>query len=255
MKAHRLLVHQVRLHQLSFWRNPESAFFSFAMPLGVLLIFGATTSNEPIPGRRDVDTMTLFVPGILAFAVVVIAYGNLAATIALERADGVLKRLRATPLDPSVYLGGQLVSTLATALLISLATIALGGAAFGALPRAAAIPQLIVILALGIACFAALGLAISAAIRTADSAGAITNGTYLPLAMVSGMFSAALRLPPAVDTIVSAFPLKALADGLRAAYDPAAHGFPVQNAVVLAVWAVAGVALARRFFRWDPWSG
>ena len=47
MSTHQLLVHQVRLHQWSFWRNPESAFFSFAMPLGVLLIFGATTGQPP----------------------------------------------------------------------------------------------------------------------------------------------------------------------------------------------------------------
>jgi ABC-2 type transport system permease protein len=252
MGTGQLLVHQVRLHQRSFWRNPESAFFSFAMPLGVLLIFGATSSNDAVPGRTDVDVLTLFVPGILAFAVVVIAYGNLAATLALQRADGVLKRLRATPLDPSVYLGGQLVSTIATTLLISLVTIALGGVAFGALPRAAALPQLVVVLVLGIACFAALGIAISGAIRTADAAGAITNGTYLPLAMVSGMFSASLHLPRTVDAVISAFPLKALADGLRAAYDPAAHGLPVHDAMVLGAWTVAGVVLARRFFRWDP---
>lgn len=252
MNPRQQLVHQVRLHQRSFWRNPESAFFNFAMPLGVLLIFGATSGNEIVPGRDDVKVVTLFVPGILAFAVVVIAYGNLAATIALQRADGVLKRLRATPLNPSLYLGGQLVSVLATALLISVATIALGGAAFGALPRAAAIPQLLIVLALGIACFAALGIAISAAIPTADAAGAITNGTYLPLAMVSGMFSATLHLPRALDIVVSAFPLKALADGLRSAYDPAAHGLPVGNAVVLAAWTVAGIGLAQRFFRWEP---
>jgi ABC-2 type transport system permease protein len=245
-------LHQVRLHQRSFWRNPETAFFNFAMPLCVLLIFGATASNDAIPGRDDVKVLTLFVPGILAFAVVVIAYGNLAATIALQRADGVLKRLRATPLNPALYLGGQLLSVLATTLLSSAATIALGGAAFRALPRAATIPQLVIILSLGIACFAALGLAISAAIPTADAAGAITNGTYLPLAMVSGMFSATLHLPPVLDTVVSAFPLKALADGLRSAYDPAAHGFPVGNAVVLTAWTVAGIALALRFFRWEP---
>jgi ABC-2 type transport system permease protein len=252
MTTRRLLWNQVQLNQRSFWRNPESAFFSFAMPLGVLLIFGATTVNEQVPGRSDVDVITLFVPGILAFAVVVIAYGNLAATIALQRADGVLKRLRATPLNPSLYLGGQLLSVLVTALLISLATVVLGGLVFGALPRAEAIPQLLVILALGIACFAALGLAISAAIRTADSAGAITNGTYLPLAMVSGMFSVALRLPATLDVIIGAFPLKALADGLRSTYDPAAHGLPVSNAIVLAAWTVAGIALARHFFRWEP---
>ena len=105
---------------------------------------------------------------------------------------------------------------------------------------------------MGIACFAALGLAISAAIPTADAAGAVTNGTYLPLAMVSGMFSASLQLPGALDPIIGAFPLKALADGLRSAYDPAAQGLPVGDIVVLAIWTIAGIALARRFFRWNP---
>jgi ABC-2 type transport system permease protein len=242
----------VGLHQRSFWRNPESAFFNFAMPLGVLLLFGATSSNELVPGRTDVRVLTLFVPGILAFAVVVVAYGNLAATLALQRADGVLKRLRATPLPPMVYLGGQLVSTVVTALLVSAATIALGAAAYGALPRAAAVPHLLLVLALGITCFAALGLAISAAIPTADAAGAITNGTYLPLAMVSGMFSATLHLPGGISAAVGLFPLKALADGLRSAYDPAAQGLPVGNVVVLVAWTVAGLVIARRWFRWEP---
>ncbi len=247
-----VLVRQVRVHQLSFWRNPEAAFFSFAMPLGVLAIYGSTLGDDAVPGRSDVDLLTLFVPGVLGFAVVVVAYGNLAATIALQRADGVLKRLRATPLRPAVYLGSQLVSVLITALLVSVATIALGAAAFGAVPRASAIPQLAAILALGIACFAALGVAITAAIPTADAAGPITNGTYLPLAMVSGMFSASVRLPAVLDVVVGLLPLKALADGLRSAYDPAAHGVPVAEVLVLGAWTVVGVACALRFFRWDP---
>lgn len=248
----RLLVHQVRLNQKAFWRNPESAFFTFAMPLGVLLIFGATSANDTIPGRDDVKVLTLFVPGILAFAIVVVAYGNLAATVALQRADGVLKRIRATPLEPNLYLTGQILSVLATTLLISAATIASGAVAFGALPRAEAIPQLLVVLALGIACFAALGIAISAAIPTADSAGAITNGTYLPLAMVSGMFSADLQLPDTLDTIIGAFPLKALADGLRSTYDPATHGLPIGDTAILLIWTIVGITLATRFFRWNP---
>ncbi len=252
MDAPRVLVDQVRLSQRSFWRNPESAFFNFAMPLGVLLIFGATTTNATVPGRTGVRVLTLFVPGILAFAIVVVAYGNLAATIALQRSEGVLKRLRATPLNPAVYLGGQIISVVATALLIAAVTITTGGLAFGVLPRAAAIPQLVLILTLGVACFAALGLAVSAAINTADSAGAITNGTYLPLAMVSGMFSPTLHLPRGFDLIISAFPLKALADGLRSAYDPAAHGLPVNSGAVLGAWALAACWIAHRHFRWEP---
>jgi ABC-2 type transport system permease protein len=88
-------------------------------------------------------------------------------------------------------------------------------------------------------------------IPSAEAAGAVTNGTYLPLAMVSGMFSVALQLPDAVAAVVRLFPLKALADGLRAGYDPAAPA-PVAQLAVLAVWTVIGVALAYRYFRWDP---
>jgi ABC-2 type transport system permease protein len=252
MHASQQLAQQVRLNQRAFWRNPESAFFSFAMPLGVLLLFGATATGDTVSGRDEVEVITLFVPGILAFAIVVVGYGSLAATVALQRTEGVLKRIRATPLPPPVYLTGQILSALFTTMLISAATIALGGIAFGALPRAAATVQLLVVLALGIACFAALGLAISAAIPTADAAGAVTNGTYLPLAMVSGMFSATLHLPAVIDTVISAFPLKALADGLRSAYDPASSGMPVGDIAVLAGWTVIGVALARRYFRWEP---
>jgi len=70
--------------------------------------------------------------------------------------------------------------------------------------------------------------------------------------MVSGMFQADLQLPRALDIVVSAFPLKALADGLRSAYDPATRGFPLGDIAVLLVWTVVGIVLAQRFFRWDP---
>jgi ABC-2 type transport system permease protein len=249
--ASHVLARQVRVHQRSFWRSPESAFFSFAMPLGVLLIFGATSMHDRVPGRPDVNTLTLFVPGILSFAVVVVAYGNLAATVTVQRAEGVLKRLRATPLRRSTYLCGQLTSVLITAVLISAVTIGVGALVFHASPRAAALPHFVLVLALGIACFAALGLAVTAIIPSADAAGAVTNGTYLPLAMVSGMFSAALQLPDAVVAVVRLFPLKALADGLRAGYDPAAHA-PWAQLAVLAAWTVIGAGLAWRYFRWDP---
>lgn len=246
-----LLMQQVRLEQRSFWRNPESAFFNFAMPPGVLLIFGAMSAHERIPGRTDIKSLTLFVPGLLAFAVVVCAYGNLAATLTQLRTSGVLKRMRATPLRPSVYIASHLTSTLVTATLISMVTIALGALAFAVVPLGVALPQLALVLTLGIVCFAALGVAISGVIPTTDAAGAITNGTYLPLAMVSGVFSARLELPRWLDRIVSALPIKAMADGLRTGYDPAHHAFPTGEVLVLALWSIVGVALAARYFRWE----
>ena len=252
MKGPRLVAHQLRLEQRAFWRNPEAAFFTFALPIGLLLIFGAVSSGDKVPGRPDIHGLTLFVPGILAFGIIVAAYGNLAATIAVLRSDGVLKRVRATPLPPGTYLAGQLFSVLATSLLIALATVVLGWVAFDVAPRGAQLLPLVTALALGIVCFAALGLAISAFIPSANAAGAITNGTYLPLALVSGTFNSTLKLPGWLDRIVSVFPIKALTEGLRAGYDPAVHGWAAGNLAVLAAWAAAGIILAHRYFRWEP---
>ena len=33
--------HQVRYEQLSFWRNPQSAFFTFVFPVVIIVVFGA----------------------------------------------------------------------------------------------------------------------------------------------------------------------------------------------------------------------
>lgn len=251
MNGSRLLAHQVRLEQRAFWRNPEAAFFTFSLPIGLLLIFGAINSGDNVRGRPGLDPLTLFVPGILAFGIIVAAYGTLAATIATLRAEGVLKRMRATPLPPGIYIAGQLTSVLATSLFIAVTTVVLGRIVFGIAPRMERIALLLGVLTLGILCFAALGLAISAAIRRAETSGAITNGTYLPLALVSGTFSYGLTLPTWLDRIISAFPIKALTTSLRAAYDPAA-GVPTSSLLVLAAWTMIGIVLARRFFRWEP---
>ncbi|MEY2454222.1 MAG: type transport system permease protein [Acidimicrobiaceae bacterium] len=252
MSGPRLLWHQLGLEQRAFWRNPETAFFTFALPVGLLVIFGFTSANDKIPGRPELKALTLFVPGILAFGIIVAAYGSLAATIAMLRADGVLKRIRATPLAPGMYLAGQLTSVLVTSVVVGVTTIVLGRLAFGIAPRSGGVPALLGCLALGVVCFAALGVAVSALIPRADAAGAITNGTYLPLALVSGTFSSGLTLPTWMDHIVSAFPIKALVDGLRAGYDPASHGPSVGSVLVLVAWTMIGIVLARRYFRWEP---
>ena len=247
-----LLIHQLRDEQRAFWRNPEAAFFTFALPIGLVLMFGSISRDDRVPGRPGLNALVLIIPGFLAFGLIIAAYGNLAATVASLRTDGALKRIRATPLSPAIYLGGHLANVLAVASTMTVTTVVLGGLVFDTFPPPRNLALLVGAVLLGVTCFAALGLALTAVIPTADSAGAITNGTYVPLAIISGTFSYDLVLPAWLDRGVSVFPVKAFTTALRAGYDPGATAAPWGSLLVLAVWAVAGTFLAVRTFRWNP---
>ena len=180
-------------------------------------------------------------PGILAFGVIVAAYVNLGSKVAVLRHDGVLKRIRTTPLPSAAYLGGLLVSTIATAILLTAATGLIGWLAFGAAPRPGELLALASGLVLGIVCFAALGLAISSVITSAESAGPVAYASFLPIAIVSGVFDPTFSgLPSWLSHLVAAFPVKPLAQVLQNAY--AARPFPAWDLLNLACGRPPGPA-------------
>jgi ABC-2 type transport system permease protein len=247
----RLVVRQARLEQRAFWRSPEYAVLTFALPVVLLLVLGATIAGHIQPGTR-LQEDTLLVPGMLAFGLIVAAYVNLASRIAVLRSEGVLKRVAATPLPAGAYLASQLTSTFVTTALIAAATMVAGGVAFKAVPGVDGVVALAAGLCLGTACFTALAVAISAAIPSAETAGPLTLATYLPFAILSGVFSTTLTLPGWLSRGLAAFPVKALIDVLRSGYAPGPQPFPAAGVAVLGAWTLAGVLLARRFFRWQP---
>jgi len=191
----------------------------------------------------------IFVPSIIAFGVIVAAYVNLGAKLATLRHDGVLKRIRTTPLPASAYLSGVLGSTAATTLAITASIVAIGAFAFGAVPRLSGLPELAGGLLLGIACFGSLGLALSSVARSAESASPIANASYLPLAIMSGIFDPTFPVPHWLSAVVGLFPVRALAQILQHGYTPVAHA-PVTDLFVLLAWTVAGGGFAVWRFRW-----
>jgi ABC-2 type transport system permease protein len=243
-----LACRQAVLEQRSFWRSAEYALFTFALPLALLLLIGATTAGGDLPGTHIAGQM-IFVPSIIAFGVIVAAYVNLGAKLATLRHDGVLKRIRTTPLPAGAYLSGVLGSTAATTLAITASVIAIGALAFRAVPRPAGLPELAGGLALGVLCFGALGLALSVVARSAESASPIANFSYLPLAIMSGIFDPTFAIPHWLSVIVGFFPVRALAQILQQSYTPVAHA-PVSDMFVLLAWAAAGCAFTAWRFRW-----
>src|ERR1700684_1443544 len=101
--------HQVRYEQLSFWRNPQSAFFTFVFPVVIITLFGALFHGV---GRSSyffgLSALQYYVPTIAAVSVLGACYSQLAIVLAMRRQDGILKRVRATPLPAWAYFLGLL---------------------------------------------------------------------------------------------------------------------------------------------------
>ena len=247
-----LFLHELRAQQRLFWRSREAAFFTFLLPLVFLVLLGSVYGDEEIEG---IDAATYLVAGLLGYGVVATAFAGMAITLVIRRESGVLKRVRGTPLPPRVYLAAVIASTLVVIALESVAQIVVGrfllGAGWPTAPGSLALALL-----LGVVVFAALGLALTGAVRSAEGSSAVVNAVYLPMAFVSGVFFSVGALPRFLEALAEISPLTYLLRLVRAAFvdgESAAAG--VEELAVLALWALVGLVLAVRSFRWEPREG
>jgi ABC-2 type transport system permease protein len=237
-----LIWRQYRLERRMFWRNPTAAFFNFLFPLILLALFGAVFAN-------DQSNLNVIVPGIAGMAVMATTFTALAFSMTFLREQGVLKRIRGTPLPSGAYLAAVFASAVANAIL-QIVIIVLAGRAFFGIPWPPDPVELVVFAAAGVVCFASLGIALSHAIPNFESAPAYTNAIFLPVIFISGTFYSSDDLPAALKAIAEALPLKHVIDLLSAAI----VGSSVDTlgaAAVVAGWALAGGFLAVRNFRWE----
>ncbi len=240
--------HQVRYEQLSFWRNPQSAFFTFVFPVVIIVVFGALTHGG---GRSSyfygLSALQYYVPTIAAMSVLGSCYSQLAIVLATRRQDGILKRVRATPLPA----WGYFVGLLAHCILVSVVDVALivaVGRVFG-VPMPTHWAAIAVTLVLAAVCFCALGAAVASMIRNAEAAPPVVQLILFPLLFLSGTY-----LPihsEALNRVAGLLPVRPLNQALLGPF--AQHtGVNWHSLAVLAGWGAAGTLIALRRFRWEP---
>jgi ABC-2 type transport system permease protein len=252
MSAAGLLVRQVRYTNKAFWRNPASAFFTFAFPLLFLVIFTSLIQGQTVVNGVVYDNATYFTSSMGAFGVISACYTNIAISIVFSRDEGVLKRLRGTPMPGGVFLSARVLHAMLVALVLVLITIAFGVARFGIdLPSGSFLAKYMVSLVVGAGCFAALGLAVSGIVPNADAGPPIVNAIILPLLFLSGVFIPIGDDAPAwVKFVGDVFPVRHFFDATRDAFLQS-PGFSWGDVGVVALWLVAAVVLATRTFRWE----
>jgi ABC-2 type transport system permease protein len=246
----RLFLHELRAQQLLFWRNREAAFFSFLFPILLLVLIGSVYGDEPIEG---VSASTFLLIGLLGYGVAANAFAGLAITLVVRREAGLLKRVRGTPLAPATYLGAVIASTVVVIALQVIAELLLGVYVLDAdwpvrpLQFAAAI-------LIGAAAFAALGIAITSVVRTAEGSSAVVNAIYLPMAFISGVFFSTSEMPGFLQAIAEVLPLTYFLDLIRASFIEG-ESFAPSAVAAVTVWGLVGLLVAVRRFRWEPREG
>ena len=247
----RLFVHELRAQQLVFWRSREAAIFVFVFPILLFVLLNAVYEGE----SDGVPVVNALVAGLLGYGVANTTFAGLAILLVGRRENGILKRLRSTPLPPAVYLAAAVASILLVFALQSAALLALGTLVFGADAPERPL-SLVAALALGAASFAGLGFAAASLIRSAEGAAPVTNVIVLPMAFLSGGFGPARELPSFLAAVADILPLRYFIDLVEATF---VDGEPIWSRpgaiAVLAAWGLAGIAVASRRFRWEPREG
>jgi len=251
-----LVGHQFRYDQKAFWRNPASVFFTVMFPVIVFLILAVVFNGETVDVRGGVEATTYYVPAIMSLSIISATMQTLAMTLVIAREDGRLKRGRGTPMPPWVFIAGRVGNSIIVALMMLVLLAAIGGVLYGVSVPWERLPEILLTLVVGSASFCCLGIALTAAIPSQDAAAAIVNALLLPLYFLSGVFIPEDQLPSGVISFADLFPVRHFFDAFFDAYVPA--GGPSvswDNLAVVALWGIAGLLLAIKFFRWTPRSG
>ncbi|MGW4030801.1 ABC transporter permease [Streptomyces sp. NPDC004838] len=247
----RMIAAQAVFETRMLLRNGEQLLLTVVIPSLLLVLFSTVDIVDfPGTGTGSGEAVDFLAPGVLALAVMSTAFTGQAIATGFERRYGVLKRLGASPLPRWALMCAKTLSVLATEILqvLLLAAIAFG---LGWSPQGGSLSVLsvLLLLVLGTAAFSGLGLLMAGTLR-AEATLAAANLVFLLLLVGGGVIVPLDRFPDGVASVLSLLPISALSEGLR---DVLQHGasMPWGELGVLTVWAVLGLGLAARFFRWE----
>jgi len=234
-----------------FAREPMGLFGTVGIPVLVFLV----ASNLAGPriaqaAARPGGVVSAFLPVLASIMMALSAISSLVTIVSIYREGGILKRLRATPLSPTVILSAHVIVKLLFTVL-TLAIMVLAGRRY--LPPAVSVPLVSYGVALTFSTWAILsiGFLIASLVPTARFAQPLAALILYPMLALSGLFFPIDSLPSSLQMVARALPLGyavSLLDGIWRGEGWVAH---LDDVSALVVFFVVFTAIARRFFRWE----
>jgi ABC-2 type transport system permease protein len=230
-------------------RQPASLIAGIALPVVLLVIFGAIPSfRQPAAGLGGLTPLDVYVPILIVLSLGLLTLFGLPMPLASYRELGLLRRLSTTPVPPWWLLAAQGVVQLCVALtgivILLVASVTVYGALAPKSPGA-----LVLSIALTAAALFPMGLLIGSVARTATGASVIGRLVFFPMIFFAGLWWPRELMPGVLQGVSGLTPLgaavEAMQDSMQGQFPPA---LPL---LVLVAYAVVFGFLAKRFFRWE----
>ncbi|GAA3781778.1 ABC transporter permease [Streptomyces coacervatus] len=251
-------LHRGALEIKQFFRQRDQVVFTFAFPVVFLFLFASIFSDD-VQGA-GVTASQLYVPAMMASGIMSTSFQSLGISIAVERDEKALRRLRGTPMPPASYFLGKIWLVLFTGLVETAILLLVGTTLYGVdLPSdGTRWFDFAWIFVLGLTGCSLLGIAISSVPKSAKSASSVVVLPFLVLQFISGVYISIGTIPDWMLNIGALFPLKWLCQGLRGVFLPDSARVLEQAgswefgriALVLVAWCVGGLVLCLLTFRW-----
>ncbi|MCZ4118405.1 ABC transporter permease [Streptomyces sp. H39-S7] len=241
-----------------FFRVRDQVVFTFAFPVVLMALF-ASIFRDDVHGA-GVSASQLYASAMIGAGLMSTSFQSLGISIAIERDEKVLRRLRGTPMPKSAYFLGKLWLVLVTGIAETALLLAAGTLLFDLdLPTSAGKWLTFCwVLVLGVIGCSLLGIAISSVPKSSRSASSVVVLPFLVLQFISGVYISVDTVPDWMLTVGAFFPLKWMCQGFRGVFLPEQAKVLEQAgaweygriALVLGAWCVAGLALCVMTFRW-----
>ena len=180
----------------------------------VLLGSGADGFERVTVTGSEIRYVDWVLPGVLGMNMMFSALFGVGYVIVRYRKNGVLKRLKATPLSAFEFLAAQIVSRLMLIIIITLA-VYFGTDVFVDFTMFGSYFNLFLVFALGAASLISLGLLIASRTASEEFAGGILNLVSWPMMFLSGVWFSLEGLHPVVQKISLIFPLTHITTAAR----------------------------------------
>lgn len=229
-------------------REPLGTFFTLFFPVMLLVVFGGIFGNEPEAFLGGYGSVDLSVPGYIGMIIGTVGMLGIPITLANYREQGILRRYRATPIQPGVVLWSQVaVNVLMT--LLGIGLLVLVALVFYDLRIPRATLSIIPAILIGGFSFFAVGFVMAGLLPTARTAQAVGMALFYPMLFLSGAAMPRSIMPESVQRVADFLPLthvvKLLEDlWLRGSWN-------LTSLAVVVGLLVVGLLISRQTFRWE----